>query len=212
MLMAHNVQPIVAKKQQLIRSPLSDRLQPMVATSKSGFSERLTRALEEANIPIRKRKGTLARWCNVSRESARKWLAGESLPETKRIEELATYLGVNGEWLLTARGPIREQQGVNEPKATYGTNLARTESFGLFIDAEILMNILDEIGRWNDPPDNNRELADIIATGYGRIMLAIRDEGRSRIKAAISQTVEDERQRHGGKDVGGKSESEADHG
>lgn len=73
-------------------------MQPMVANS---FSSRLNAALTEAGIPQdRKRLATVAKMFGVSREAVRKWLSGDSIPDTKRIPEIANKLNVTVEWLL----------------------------------------------------------------------------------------------------------------
>lgn len=85
-------------------------MQPMVAAEdeKLEFARRLHTACDLAGIVSgRGRRAELARMFNVSGETARKWLAGESIPDTKRIPQIAKRLGVRGEWLLTGQGPMR---------------------------------------------------------------------------------------------------------
>jgi hypothetical protein len=50
----------------------------------------------------------------VSREAVRKWLAGESIPDTKRIADISFQTGVKGEWLLTGHGPMSYSDGASE--------------------------------------------------------------------------------------------------
>jgi len=79
----------------------------MTMNKKVIFAERFSEALDVAGVPAgRGRLRAVATMFGVSRESARKWLAGEALPETTRITEIANRLDVNGEWLLTGRGAI----------------------------------------------------------------------------------------------------------
>ena len=97
--------------QQLIRVSPLDIVQPMVATrADSEFHDRLEQACDAAGIPEgRGRRAALARLFGVSGEAARKWLSGESIPDTKRIPKIAKHLGVSGEWLLTGQGPMRPE-------------------------------------------------------------------------------------------------------
>lgn len=41
----------------------------------------------------------------VSEQAARKWLQGDSMPETARLAAIAARLGCSAEWLLTGHGP-----------------------------------------------------------------------------------------------------------
>lgn len=78
------------------------------------FAERLNQALDFAGIPP-KGKGRqiqLASLFNVSQESARKWLEGESFPDTKRIPEIAKKLKVNAQWLLSGVGNMNPSASI----------------------------------------------------------------------------------------------------
>ncbi len=100
--------------QQLIRGVSRDIVQPMVAKKdeKLEFSRRLHEACDSAGIPSgRGRRVELAKMFRVSGEAARKWLSGESIPDTKRLPEIARRLNVRGEWLLTGQGPMRPEGG-----------------------------------------------------------------------------------------------------
>lgn len=82
----------------------------------AAFASRLSEALTDAGIPDnRARRRIIAKLFSVSREAARKWLAGETRPTTQRVEEIATKLDCNGEWLLTGRGLKRS--GANNAPA-----------------------------------------------------------------------------------------------
>jgi transcriptional regulator with XRE-family HTH domain len=86
------------------------------------FAERLDEALTDFGIPKDHRRiGTVAAEFGVSRESARKWLAGDALPQTERIQEIATRLECRGEWLLTGQGTksLNETRAVTERVAQY---------------------------------------------------------------------------------------------
>ncbi len=76
---------------------------------KAKFAQRLSQALTHANIPDdRGRRAQVSKMFRVSTEAVRKWLAGESIPDTKRIPELAKALGVRAEWLLAGVGAMIE--------------------------------------------------------------------------------------------------------
>lgn len=84
------------------------------------FSDRLNEALLRAGIPDdRSRRSRMAAMFQVSTESVRKWLEGDSIPDTKRLPEIAKTLGVFGEWLLTGQGPMHPADTVREPGGQY---------------------------------------------------------------------------------------------
>lgn len=88
----------------------------MRTDDKTKFATRLNEALDIANIPP-KGKGRqlkLASLLKVSQESARKWLSGESFPDTKRIFEMANLLNVNTQWLLSGIGKVTQSVKVKE--------------------------------------------------------------------------------------------------
>ncbi|SFL32923.1 hypothetical protein [Lysobacter sp. cf310] len=71
------------------------------------FAQRLRHALDYSGFAKgRGRIGALAIQYNVSRETARKWLAGLSLPELQRMIEIAKQQRVSFEWLSTGRGSV----------------------------------------------------------------------------------------------------------
>ncbi|CAN7344279.1 DNA-binding protein [Pseudoxanthomonas sp. LjRoot168] len=87
------------------------------------FAGRLHKALDRARFPAdRARTGALANRYAVTRETARKWLAGLALPELERMITLATDFRVAFEWLATGRGTPDVDAGkvVREITATYG--------------------------------------------------------------------------------------------
>lgn len=196
-----NVQPIVAQMQQLNRANKPNNIQPMVVNAeKTDFPTRLASAMADANIAPRKRIGTLAKWCSVSRESARKWLAGESMPETKRIAAIARRLDITGEWLLTGLGPERldAPNQAREAPGQYPSSRALP-----FIDVSILAAILDAMddqpGEW---PTDNREMADIIATGYARVVQQLNASSRESIRSILSQPMSTKTSREGERATG----------
>lgn len=86
------------------------------------FARRLQAALDAAGLVAgRQRTGTLAEQHGVSRETARKWLAGLALPELTRMIELALHHHVSFEWLATGRGePTREGLTMRDAWLKYG--------------------------------------------------------------------------------------------
>jgi SOS-response transcriptional repressor LexA len=76
---------------------------------RAAFAERLNEALDDAGVPPKGhgRQGLVGKMFGMSQKGARKWLEGESLPDTRRIPQIAERLGVRGEWLLTGLGPKR---------------------------------------------------------------------------------------------------------
>lgn len=78
------------------------------------FAERLNKSLDFAGIPPKGkgRQTQLASLFSVSQESARKWLEGESFPDTKRIPEIAKKLKVNAQWLLAGVGNMNPSASI----------------------------------------------------------------------------------------------------
>jgi hypothetical protein len=126
-------------RQQLKRATNLDKLQPMVANSKTDFSERLNKACDEADPPIvtgRGRREELRRrlehqqGLKLSGESVRKWLSAESVPSMDNARRLAALLKINVDWLLTGRLPMRPEQkqpdhSANEPDPDYSNPVTR---------------------------------------------------------------------------------------
>lgn len=82
------------------------------------FADRLRRMLDRARFEEgRGRTGALADRYAVSRETARKWLTGLTLPELARIIELAKDFDASFEWLATGRGQV--QLAVAEKPSAY---------------------------------------------------------------------------------------------
>ncbi|TCV93988.1 Xre family transcriptional regulator [Luteibacter rhizovicinus] len=89
-------------------------------SSNRGFSQRLHMALDMSGLKKgRGRTTQLADLFDVSRETARKWLNAEGLPELARQIDMAVRFGVNFEWLATGRGAPEGVTGVREPPAMY---------------------------------------------------------------------------------------------
>jgi transcriptional regulator with XRE-family HTH domain len=80
----------------------------------AAFAQRLQLALDLAALDKgRGRTARLAALYGVSRETARKWLGGLSLPELERLIDMATRFEVALEWLATGRGTPRA--GLDRP-------------------------------------------------------------------------------------------------
>jgi Helix-turn-helix. len=95
------------------------------------FADRLRQTLDRARfVEGRGRTGTLADRYAVSRETARKWLAGLALPELPRIIELAKDFNASFEWLATGRGQVH--LGVEEKSPVYQR---LTDNEGRLLDA-----------------------------------------------------------------------------
>lgn len=95
-----------------------------MASQFEAFATRLRDALDASGFERgRGRTSKLAARYNVSRETARKWLGGQSLPEMERMIALATQTSVNFEWLATGRGLMRDANlGVREESPPYPPN------------------------------------------------------------------------------------------
>lgn len=127
--MAHIIATDSCHSQQLIRVPIANNLQPMVANTKKDFAQRLNQACDNANPPIASGRGrraelrrrVIGRGLTVSGESVRKWLSAESIPSMDNIRFIAITLAVNADWLLTGRTPRKEDV------STYATNNLPTE-------------------------------------------------------------------------------------
>lgn len=84
---------------------------------KSGFNERLNKALDKEGFPP-KNKGRIQRLANMmglSHRGAGKWLDGETTPPAKKIPFLAEKLDINFEWLSTGKGNmVREASSADK--------------------------------------------------------------------------------------------------
>lgn len=100
-------------------------------SARMGFARRLGEALASAGVPDNQaRRGWVSRKFGVSVESARKWLVGESMPDTARIEGIAGELGVSAHWLLMGGEPLKDSSGVRDD------------------------NLVDYIPSWQADPEN----------------------------------------------------------
>lgn len=106
-LMSAILQPIVASRQQPIRAARPVSMQLMVVRTKKQareeFASNLNRELDRLNAPRRGRPGWLRERLNniVSRESCRKWLAGDDIPDQANMSILIDTLQLNQQLLRT---------------------------------------------------------------------------------------------------------------
>lgn len=97
-------------------------MQPMVVdkrAARQAFARRLGIALSGAGIADDQfRRGWVSRTFGVSVESARKWLVGEAMPDTARIEGIARELGVAANWLLSGTEET-QRTAIADPEGSY---------------------------------------------------------------------------------------------
>ncbi len=88
-----------------------------VRVEKTGFSQRLTKALDKEGFPPinRGRIQRLADMMDLSHRGAGKWLDGETTPPAKKCPLLADKLNINTEWLISGKGNmVREATSPND--------------------------------------------------------------------------------------------------
>ncbi|MDR0181751.1 DNA-binding protein [Lysobacter arvi] len=84
------------------------------------FSKRLHQAWDYAGFPQgRHRTTAIADHYEVSRESARKWALGLSIPSNERLRAMAVQMHVSYEWLSTGRGTMDGKNLVRETPTKY---------------------------------------------------------------------------------------------
>lgn len=78
----------------------------MKEPEKIAFSARLNKVADMLSIPPKgeNRQKLFGKMFGVSQEAARKWFAGEGLPQMQKCIEIAKKSSVSIEWLLTGRG------------------------------------------------------------------------------------------------------------
>jgi len=91
-------QPNVVKDKYKINTMQNDE--------KIEFSRRMNSVADILGIPPKgnNRQSLLGKMFHVSQESARKWLEGESIPQTAKCIEIAKKAKISFEWLMTGRG------------------------------------------------------------------------------------------------------------
>lgn len=105
---------------------------------KAAFSQRLRELCEDAGLPEHGRQTALAKRFGVSQQAAKKWLSGESLPELEKMILIATWAGVNFNWLA---------QGTLPKKADYADT-----------KAHVLSEAIDNL-----PADSRQQVLDFIS-------------------------------------------------
>lgn len=120
----------------------------------SEFAKRLNKLCDLDRLPPKGggRQLELAKIFGVSQKGARKWLEGEGLPKTSRINEIAAHFGVNSEWLLSGRGDMREQEGnygARENRHSYGAGSGALLCTKVPVISEV------KAGRWHEAIDNH---------------------------------------------------------
>lgn len=86
-------------------------MQPMIDIT-APIAARLSELFESLGFPDeRGRAQRIATRFDVSRETARKWLSGEALPETWRIAEFVKHSPYSADYILTGR---EHQVGIAE--------------------------------------------------------------------------------------------------
>jgi len=84
------------------------------------FSKRLHQAWDYSAVPQGRHRTTyVANEYEVSRESARKWALGLSMPAPERLRKMAVQMGVGYEWLSTGRGTMDGKNLVRETPTKY---------------------------------------------------------------------------------------------
>lgn len=100
------LQPKIVLSQQPNVVAYKYKIQNMATNEKLEFSKRMNIVADMLGVPPkgRNRQTLLGKMFNVSQESARKWLEGESIPQTEKCIEIAKKAKVGFEWLMTGRG------------------------------------------------------------------------------------------------------------
>lgn len=84
-------------------------MEPMVTTDseqeREGFARRLHEACAEKEIPKHRRAAVMAQITGVTPKATSKWFDGKGFPTIYHCNQMAAYLGINVNWLLTERGP-----------------------------------------------------------------------------------------------------------
>lgn len=73
------------------------------------LGERIIEACEDANISAWGRNRVLGKQLSVSPAAVSKWLSNKALPTIDKVFELANFLDVRAEWLVTGKEPKKEK-------------------------------------------------------------------------------------------------------
>jgi transcriptional regulator with XRE-family HTH domain len=84
----------------------------MIVNEKNSFATRMNKVADILGIPPKgeNRQALLGKMFKVSQEAARKWLAGESMPQMAKSIEISKKAKVSIEWFLTGRGIAQYDQ------------------------------------------------------------------------------------------------------
>lgn len=77
------------------------------------LGQRIIEACEDANIPAWGRNRVLGKQLSVSPAAVSKWLSNKALPTIDKLFELATFLNVRAEWLVTGKEPKKERPQIS---------------------------------------------------------------------------------------------------
>ena len=81
---------------------------------RSGFSQRLKKAISAAGWQEWGAGARLAKATGVTAKAASKWLNGEAVPGAEKMLRLADELGVRREWLEYGEGMERHTRSIRE--------------------------------------------------------------------------------------------------
>lgn len=149
---------------------------------KRAFAARLNEALDDIGFPGKGagRQSALGTKMRVSQKGARKWLEGESMPATTRGMELAKWLNVNFEWLMTARGEKRNSAPTSEPASQTQPSMEGTS-----YAAPRVATAVSEILRAIDDQHRLAAISDDDATLLRAALHAVQADISPTIRAAI---------------------------
>lgn len=77
------------------------------------LGQRIMEACEDAGISAWGRNRVLGKQLSVSPAAVSKWLSNKALPTIDKIFELANFLNVRAEWLVTGKEPKKERPQVS---------------------------------------------------------------------------------------------------
>lgn len=72
---------------------------------KLDIHKRLQEACDDLELKPRGRNQALCKQLHVTQPAVSKWLTGKAYPSIDKLVELAAFLHVNVEWLVTGTGP-----------------------------------------------------------------------------------------------------------
>ena len=76
---------------------------------KLDIHKRLQEACDDLDLKPRGRNQVLCKHLEVTQPAVSKWLTGKAYPSIDKLVELAAFLHVNVEWLITGTGPKSEK-------------------------------------------------------------------------------------------------------